>query len=208
MTTLPDFDELNNIRTTLTEQLAGDGDLSTIPNSLEPQTRKRVEDTIFELITMGYVYGIEVAGLDLETDLPVSAERMYATANKPTAGEDFRKRIDNHIEAFNRGETTPEQLVERLAVVAETETHRAINTGEYDGAQDYADRHPNETLFKRWRTMMDDRVRDTHDFLEGATVPLNARFYTYDGDSARFPGDFVLPENNCGCRCDIETIKA
>lgn len=207
MTTLPNFDELNNIRTTLTEQLVGDGDLSTIPNSLESQARKRVEDTIFELITMGYVYGIEVAGLDLETDLPVSAERMYATANKPTAGEDFRKRIDNHIEAFNRGETSPEQLVERLAVVAETETHRAINTGEYDGAQDYADRHPNETLFKRWRTVGDDRVRDTHDFLEGATVPLNARFYTYDGDSARFPGDFVLPENNVNCRCDIETIK-
>jgi len=132
---------------------------------------------------------------------------MYATANKPTAGEDFRKRIDNHIEAFNRGETTPEQLVERLAVVAETETHRAINTGEYDGAQDYADRHPNETLFKQWITMGDERVRDTHDYLEGAIVPLNARFYTYDGDSARFPGDFVLPENSINCRCRIKYIK-
>lgn len=201
MTTLPDFDELNNIRTTLTEQLAGDGNLSTIPNSLEPQIRKRVEDTIFELITMGYVYGIEVAGLDLETDLPVSAERMYATANKPTAGEDFRKRIDNHIEAFNRGETSPEQLVERLAVVAETETHRAINTGGLDGAQEYADTHRGQTVFKTWVTAGDDRVRDEHDYLEGTTIPLNARFYSYSGDSARFPGDFISPELNCNCRC-------
>lgn len=208
MTTLPDFDELNNIRTTLTEQLAGDGDLSTIPNSLEPQTRKRVEDTIFELITMGYVYGIEVAGLDLETDLPVSAERMYATANKPTAGEDFRKRIDNHIQAFNRGETTPEQLVERLSVVAETETHRAINTGGLDGAQEYADTHRGQTVFKTWVTAGDERVRDTHDYLEGSTIPLNARFFTCDGDSARFPGDFVLPENVVNCRCIIRYTKA
>lgn len=204
---LPEFDELKNIRTTLREMFAsGTPDTSDTQRGYVP--RKRLEDTIFELITMGYVYGITVAGLDLETDLPVDAERMRETANRPTKGEDFRQRITNHIEAYERGETDEEQLIERIAVVAETETHRAINDGELDAGQEYERTHPNVTLFKRWRTMMDDRVRDTHDFLEGATVPLDARFYTFDGDSALKPGGFMLPENNVNCRCDIELIKA
>lgn len=204
---LPEFDELKNIRTTLREMLAsGTPDTSDTQRGYVP--RKRLEDTIFELITMGYVYGITVAGLDLETDLPVDAERMREVADTPTKGEDFRQRITNHIEAYERGETDEEQLIERIAVVAETETHRAINDGELDAGHEYERMHPSETLFKRWRTMMDDRVRESHDWLEGATVPLDARFYTFDGDSALKPGGFMLPENNVNCRCDIELIKA
>lgn len=199
---LPAFDELNNIRTRLTEMVpeasAGDGEV-IVPTV----DRKRLEDTIFELITMGYVYGLEVAGLDLGEDLPVDRERMLDTAWHRTAGENFAERLNNHISAYESGETDEKQLIDRLAVLAETETHRAINTGGLDGAQDYADRHRGETIFKQWVTMGDDRVRDTHDYLEGSTIPLNARFYTYDGDSARFPGDFILPENNCNCRCWI-----
>lgn len=204
---LPEFDELKNIRTTIREMLAsGTPDTSDTQRGYVP--RKRLEDTIFELITMGYVYGITVAGLDLETDLPVDAGRMREVADTPTKGEDFRQRITNHIEAYERGDTDEEQLIERIAVVAETETHRAINDGELDAGHEYERTHPNVTLYKRWRTMMDDRVRDTHDFLEGATVPLDARFYTFDGDSALKPGGFMLPENNVNCRCDIELIKA
>ena len=225
---LPAFDELNNIRTTLTEMLLPETAEGTAP--VPRIERKRIEDTIFELITMGYVYGVTVAGLDLETDLPVDAERMRETANKLTAGEDFRKRISNHIDEYYRSvqerrpteqsedaaedlrstqdEQAVETLINRLAVVAETETHRAINDGELDAGHEYERTHPNVTLYKRWRTMMDDRVRDPHDFLEGAIVPLNARFYTFDGDSALIPGGFMLPENNVNCRCDIELIKA
>ena len=204
---LPEFDELKNIRTTLREMLAsGTPDTSDTQRGYVP--RKRLEDTIFELITMGYVYGITVAGLDLETDLPVDAERMRETANRPTKGEDFRQRITNHIEAYERGETDEEQLIERIAVVAETETHRAINTGEDDGARDYAERHPGVTVYKTWVTMEDDRVRLEHDLLDGSTIPLDARFYSWNGDSARFPGDFVSPELNINCRCILRYTKS
>ena len=77
-----------------------------------------------------------------------------------------------------------------------------------DGAEEYLDDHPQKTIYKQWRTMLDDRVRETHDFLEGATVPVDARFYTNDGDSARFPGDFMLVENNANCRCLIRLLNA
>lgn len=201
--TLPDFDELNNIRTTLSSMLAEEVDDGT--GMVSPRlNRKRYEDTIFALLTMGYVYGIEVAGLDLDQDIPASGERMFEVANTPTKGETFRDRVNAHIDEYESDPYAPnaqEKLVNQLSVVAETETHRTINTGSMDGAEEYQRRHPNEMVMKQWRTMLDDRVRDTHDYLEGTTIPLNARFYTYDGDSAMFPGDFMLAENNCGCRC-------
>ena len=201
---LPAFDELSNIRTTISEEMTAMYEKERHIN------RKRFEDMIFELITMGYVYGIEVAGLDLEADIPVNAERMKDVAWKPTAGENFGKRIRNHFDEYNRSpqdEAARAKLAEQLSVIAETETHRSINTGAQDGADEYAEEHPTATLFKRWVTMGDDRVRDTHDFLEGAIVPKDARFYSYDGDSARFPGDFVRPENNINCRCIIRSVK-
>lgn len=226
---LPAFDELDNIRTTLTTMLAED--VADGAGMDSPRiSRKRYEDTIFELITMGYVYGITVAGLDLNEDLPVSAERMREVADRPTKGEDFRQRISNHIDEYYRSvqerrpteqsedaaedlrstqdEQAVETLINRLAVVAETETHRAINTGGLDGAEDYQKSHPNVTVMKTWVTMGDDRVRDTHDYLEGATIPISARFYSYSGDSALYPGDFMTAEENCNCRCLIRYSTA
>lgn len=54
---------------------------------------------------------------------------------------------------------------------------------------------------KVWATMEDERVRTTHEFLDGVGVPLDTLFFTIDNDSARYPGDFTKAENNCGCRC-------
>lgn len=197
MKTLPEFDELKTIRTTIAAMVEAETETTEQRPRLD---RRRFEDTIFELITMGYVYGIEVAGLDLETDLPVSADRMRQVADAPTKGETFRDRMATHFREYeNTGDA--ETLINQLSVIAETETHRAINTGGQDGADEFVSTHPNSNVYKTWFTAGDERVRDTHDYLEGASVPYDARFYTYDGDSARFPGDFVLPNNNINCRC-------
>lgn len=205
MRTLPDFDELNNIRLTLGEEV-----FAMVREDGKPN-RKRCEDIIFDLLTMGYVYGIEVAGLDLDTDIPVDNARMREVAMLPTAGETFAQRLDRHITEFEQSTedvvTATDKLVNALSVLAETETHRTINQGIMDGAEWY-EAETGQTVYKQWVTMRDDRVRDTHDYLEGATVPLNARFYTYDSDSARFPGDFADPSNNVGCRCLIRLINA
>lgn len=205
MRQLPDFDELNTIRLTLGEEV-----FAMVREDGKPN-RKRCEDIIFDLLTMGYVYGIEVAGLDLETDIPVDNARMREVAMLPTAGETFAQRLDHHIAEFEQSTedvvAATDKLVNALSVLAETETHRVINQGIIDGAEWY-EAETGNTVYKQWVTMRDDRVRDTHDYLEGATVPLNARFYTYDSDSARFPGDFADPSNNVGCRCLIRLINA
>ena len=49
--------------------------------------------------------------------------------------------------------------------------------------------------------MLDDRVRDTHDYLEGVEVGLDDEFYTYLGNKAMFPGQFGVAEEDVNCRC-------
>lgn len=88
-------------------------------------------------------------------------------------------------------------LQEAITRIAETEMHRIANTAALDTAK-YAG-----AKSKTWVTMLDDKVRDTHDYLEGETVDIDEDFYTYDGDHASAPGLFELAENNVNCRCEL-----
>lgn len=63
-----------------------------------------------------------------------------------------------------------------------------------------APKGPRKTV-KTWRTKKDERVRDTHRFLEGVTIPIDQRFWTIDGDSAMTPGGFATAQENVNCRC-------
>lgn len=105
-------------------------------------------------------------------------------------GKTFRDRIME--------ESTPEEILR----IIETEAHRDYNTGVFDAAEESGQ----EGIRKQYHTMMDGKVRETHDYLEGAIVGLNDRFYTFDGDSALYPGGFTLPENNINCRCWVTLI--
>ena len=201
--TLPDFDELNNIRSTFENEIYG----SVQDRKFD---RKRLEDDIFELLTMSYVYGLEKAGLDLDRDIPVDRDRMRKAVYEKTAGKDFVERLNEHIDAADEriaedqqvsaDITVAEQLVNELSVLAETEAGRMINTAILDAAEDFHLEHPNVPLYKTWRTMQDDRVRDPHWALEGSTVPYDAYFYV-DGAKALRPHGFGVPELDCNCRC-------
>ena len=56
---------------------------------------------------------------------------------------------------------------------------------------------------KTWFTMRDEVVRDTHNYLESQSIPLEEEFFTYDGDHAPYPGQFTKAENNVNCRCIV-----
>ena len=112
------------------------------------------------------------------------------TVNMEIAGETFRDRILN------------EDTAEEILRVIDTEAHRDYNAGVYNAAK--ASGKPN--LHKKWYTMNDDRVRDTHQYLEGMVVGIDDRFYTDDGDSALYPGDFDDPSNNVNCRCTVVIV--
>lgn len=82
-----------------------------------------------------------------------------------------------------------------IAKVIETEAHRMYNNGSRDRALSAG------AKFKQWVTMGDEKVRDTHDYIADEKIPINERFYTYDGDSALMPGGFDSAQNNVNCRC-------
>ena len=156
--------------------------------------RKEIDDFCDYLefvLCLVYAYGWhdaeEIVGI-----VPMKDGLDDRSVNAEIAGETFRERIAEQIDKLSE---------EGVLRIIETESTRDYNTGVVD-----AGIQSGKAVRKKWNTMMDDKVRETHDYLEGATVGINDRFYTFDGDSALAPGGFVLPENNANCRCTISLV--
>ena len=113
------------------------------------------------------------------------------TVNMKITGKTFRDRIMD--------ENTADEIIR----VIDTEAHRDYNTGVYNAAKASGI----TGLKKQWHTRMDNRVRDPHAYLEGVSVGLDDRFYTYSGESALYPGGFGVPELDVNCRCSITIVR-
>lgn len=138
------------------------------------------------VLCLAYTYGWQDAE-EIIGAVPMKAGMDDKAVNAEIGGKTFRERITE--------ETTPEEILRLI----DTEAHRDYNTGVYEAAESSG----RTDIHKQWGTMKDDRVRDSHRYLEGMTVGLHDRFYTDDGDSAMYPGGFSLPENNVNCRCYV-----
>ena len=190
------FDELNTFRQMVTEY-------KTEPLTLSEKERLRddiwdyIEYLLFEAYTYGNVQAMQDLGLlDKDPAEIINRETMEQTINEPVAGKTYKDRIQEYLDA---GGST----VEDFQRVAETDATRVYNAGVVDGGKNSGV----GGVFKEWITMDDDRVRSTHEYLQSMRVPLDSDFYTYDGDHARAPGLFTLPENNIGCRCTLQLIR-
>lgn len=157
-----------------------------------PQSREEKEDIIDELLDLfllAYAQGNEVTNANLSSDWMPLVDEVMRVVDKSIAGKTWRERVEEY---FRNGGT-----VDDIVRIAETESHRIANTSALDTA-----RHGGATK-KTWVTMLDDRVRETHDYLEGMTVGIDDDFYTYDGDHAPAPSLFQLASNNVNCRCEL-----
>lgn len=94
-----------------------------------------------------------------------------------------------------------------LKRLMDSEYHRAYGNGAYDMAEIIGD-IPSYEIKKTWVTAGDERVRDTHVYLDGVTIGKDETFYTFDGDEALFPGGFESARNNANCRCILIYSKA
>lgn len=210
--TLP-FDELNTLRDVAAEDVQLYGALSVKP--------KQMSDFVFDLLIMAYVFGYDAVNETLKTSVKPQTEKEYEAIFKEIAGKTFEQRVYEYSIEGN---------VENIIRVAETDMARIYNQAVLDAAhaaQEAARRQKQQEqtqqtveegggqseegtaydgspLAKTWVTMMDEKVRDTHQYLEGMTVPLDDEFYTYDGDHAQAPGGFTAAQNNCGCRCQLD----
>ena len=177
------LDELNVLTTTSYRMASGD---------LAARINQITEDILSFLIN-AYVQGIEAAAIMLDSELEVSVEQMERAIYQIIEGKTFADRIVDHM------------MVDDLAglvVLVESEYHRVYNAAVQDGATDYVN-NGGFGVTKDWYTVKDDKVRETHKYLEGQSVPLEAEFFTFDGDHAPYPGQFTKAENNVGCRCIV-----
>ena len=174
------FDELNTILDAYREEYT--------PIEVYTETEKKIAqtedmDAVVEILIMAYVFGARDGMAQLRISKDIDQDKLIDAIDKKIAGENWRTRIENGSDP---------------TVIAETESIRCYNQAVIDIAEDL------EGVYKTWKTMGDEKVRDTHRFLQDVKVPITEYFYTYDGDSAQFPCEFTLAENNVNCRCRIE----
>ena len=187
MSDLMNWDELNLLRSSA---------IDLIRDYRKSHDKKKVRhwcDYMEFVLCLVYAYGWkdaeEIVGI-----VPFKDGLDDKAVNLEIEGETYRERIQKQLD---------EDSLEGILRIIETEAHRDYNTGVYQAGKESGV----EGLRKKWMTMMDDRVRDTHDYLEGMVVGIDDLFYTYDGDYAYAPGGFSKPENNVNCRCVVTLAK-
>ena len=189
MTILP-IDEINALEERLKVHFNDEGKIKS------KEDAEDIIDELLDLFLLSYSRGVNATNGELNTSARPESDIVDAAVYAPVAGETWRDRVMGYYE-------TGGSMFD-ITRIAETDATRIYNQGAVDAV--VANGLQGATS-KRWRTMQDDRVRDTHDYLEGMVVPFGSRFYTYDGDSADYPGGFNLPENNVNCRCVVEVIR-
>lgn len=176
------FDEINALMT-ISYNTASVEDISA--------RISQIADDLLSLLIKAYKQGIEAISEMLIYELSVDINKMHEAIYTIINGKDFEDRVIDHILADD---------IAGLLLLADSEYHRVYCTAVDDGAKEYV-RAYNRKVEKTWHTLLDDKVRETHFYLEGNTVALGDEFYTYDNDHAQFPGGFTKAENNVNCRC-------
>ena len=184
MASILPMDELNRLDSEIRERFGKE--------TLQKRDKREEEDIIDELLDLfllAYAMGSSVTNDNLSSDYAPSVDDVMKVVDAKVAGKTWRERVEDYFKSGGTGED--------IARIADTEMHRISNTAALDTAK-YAG-----AKSKTWVTMLDERVRSTHDYLEGMTVDIDDDFYTYDGDHASAPGLFELAENNVNCRCEL-----
>ena len=190
------FDELNTfnemVRRYKTEPMA----LSDKEN-LRDDIEEYIEYLLIEAYTYGNVQAMQDLGmLDKDPKEIVKENELREVLDTKIADKTYKDRIREYLDDDN-------STVEDFQRVAETDATRVYNAGVEAGGRNSGV----PGVRKQWVTMDDDRVRDTHDYLEGVSVSLDKDFFTFDNDHAPSPGLFSRPENNCNCRCTLRLIR-
>lgn len=222
MDRLPPFDQLTVLRSELDDAFQA---------GTEERKRRKpyIIDEILEMLIMAYMYGNEAGntmlyGSDVvdQTEpehegpnrvIDIDTDDMNRAVFKVIAGKNWEQRITEYLDDENG-------TVDDIIRVVDTDMNRIYNdsvldVGEKANAgrvewsnEDLPAPDTKDRVMKTWQTMLDDRVRMGHEVLEGVTIPVDKRFWTIGGDSARYPGDFTSPELNIGCRCRLKLTQA
>lgn len=165
--------------------------------------KEDIIDELFELYLLAYANGAAAANADLGTDIEPTLEEVQDAIDEPVANETWRERVEKY---YRDGGSEFD-----ITRIAETDMTRIYNTAVLDVADEVAKQDSKagkkSNIRKRWNAVMDDKTRETHFFLDGVTIPLDAYFVSFDGDMALAPGLFTKPENVINCRCVCELVR-
>ena len=109
---------------------------------------------------------------------------------------------DDEVEEMMEQEATSEYWlsIRRAINIANNETNTILNYNDFVDAKNRGLTH------KTWLTMLDNKVRDTHEEVEGTTIGIDEHFVVGDSEM-RFPHDMELapnPNEVINCRCAVE----
>ena len=174
------FDELNKVKEGLSIHFE-DGKIRSKADCED------IIDEMLDLFLLAYANGSEVTRSDLGSDYEPSLSDAMKTIDREVAGKTWRERVWDY---FDSGGTIAD--IERII---DTETHRDANEAAYDTAKKAG------ATKKTWHCMMLPTSRDTHVYLNGVTAPIDGEFYSFNGGSTQFPGQWDIAEEDVNCLC-------
>lgn len=169
------FDEIH----ALVEEIGVNSEEEYLALPIEERQRRKDKfwDCLWDWLIDGWAAGLLFVGKD--KDIPDLTYLLNYEYPRGTVSEIYDRDI------------TDKEKLERMI---ECEANRCFNSGVLEAGK-------GENVTKTWETMEDEKVRDSHWFLQGKTIPFEEEFVTFDGDSALAPGMFQEAENNVNCRC-------
>ena len=147
---------------------------------------KKTLDVIEDWLLLAYADGKTDVEKQLGRDTEPPIEDIYDIIYANIGGKTIKQRTTEYFYLED---------YEALYSALQNERQRIYNEAAFNAALKAG------AKFKTWRTMEDELVRDTHDYIDRMTKPINEPFHTYDGDSAMYPMAFENASNNINCRC-------
>lgn len=145
---------------------------------------EEVERYLEDMYIEGFSSAFYMLGMDVEAP---EISFMLAAIWAEIEGLNFRDRLERELYDWE------------IWRIVRTEGHRVFVEGQSDGARQAAETSQ-QPIVKRWVSRLDLRVRNTHQDLEGVTLPLDGWFVTPNGQAQR-PGEFGVAEEDVNCRC-------
>lgn len=214
--TIFDFDELNRVWNG-TEKTAKDMEkilegayMLGIDYAYDMAREQGYEDSIDDLVDISMLYESVYRKTDgktfedrLSERVPLSKADLKKAKEKAEESKSVQTTKGRTAKGGKTVQTTRKRTDGEIKVLLESEYHRVFNEASSETAKKI-EKKVGKKGEKTWITMRDDRVRDTHEYLENQTVPIEEKFYTFDGDSAYAPGGFSTAGNNSNCRCVLK----
>lgn len=152
-------------------------------------------------------------GIDGRIESEADEMDVYTSIYADVDGKTFAERVEEYVNELyaplmlvtddESMEEPSNKLQNALDLIAESDGHRVRSEARQAAGEELAS--VGYTVMKKWRTMLDEKVRYTHTELEGKTIPIDGWFETING-RAQHPGGFGVPEEDCRCRCVLEII--